>query len=353
MFFSAVVFSAQSADAAQSYRVNAGQSGVKVDEYGVCKEISNVGTKDILIPTKTSAEWSGFLAHLPSGVTVANCQNIMYGVATTMSAGSHHTCVVKTNGNVYCWGDNSKAESSPAYTGGKAIAVSAGYLNSCALLSDGNVDCWGWNQAGKSNDYNGGDAIGVSTGYGSTCVIKRDYTMTCWGDSLEYSQLPTVNVVSIPHVIVNDKCAVTSSNAGKCGGYLATGIFNPNVSNTGVVSAADGDFFVCWLDTSRNVACQKPSGWSLANYTSGDAIGIGASAYAVCALRTNGNVYCWKVSGFNDSSISTGYSSGNAIAVSVAAWHACALTSSGNVYCWGTNSFGQANSYTNGDVRIP
>jgi hypothetical protein len=45
------------------------------------------------------------------------------------------------------------------YTGGDAIGVAAGGSHTCVLKSNGNVDCYGNNDPMvKSNDYTGGDA---------------------------------------------------------------------------------------------------------------------------------------------------------------------------------------------------
>ena len=48
-------------------------SEMDIDEWSVCKKITNVGGPAIFIGTNTSAEWASFLANLPSGVTQDDC----------------------------------------------------------------------------------------------------------------------------------------------------------------------------------------------------------------------------------------------------------------------------------------
>jgi hypothetical protein len=49
------------------------------------------------------------------------------GAFTEVSAGAYHTCAVRTDGTLTCWGDNAAGQASPA--GGTFIQVSAGTLS--------------------------------------------------------------------------------------------------------------------------------------------------------------------------------------------------------------------------------
>ena len=54
------------------YRVNSGETK-KIDEHGICKEVTNGGSKDIFIPTKTQAEWESFINNAPSEISLSEC----------------------------------------------------------------------------------------------------------------------------------------------------------------------------------------------------------------------------------------------------------------------------------------
>jgi hypothetical protein len=88
--------------------------------------------------------------------------------ATSLGAGSAHTCVVTSAGGtptvVKCWGANGGGAlgngtiSTPSYSPvdvvglSNAIQVTGGGFSSCALLRDASISCWGNNDYGQLGD---------------------------------------------------------------------------------------------------------------------------------------------------------------------------------------------------------
>src|SRR4030042_1500979 len=126
-----------------------------------------------------------------------NCQGL--------SAGDYHTCILKTDGNVDCYGRNDQGQAAD-YMGGDAVGVSVGLGHTCVLKSNGNVDCYGNNLYGETADYMGGDAVGVAAGDDYTCVLKSNGNVDCygnntWGQAADYMGANAVcNACSAPPV---------------------------------------------------------------------------------------------------------------------------------------------------------
>lgn len=83
--------------------------------------------------------------------------------ATSLAAGSEHTCAVLSDGAMHCWGANdrgqlgdgtqaSSAEPVRARIDGLARAATAGDRHTCALLESGEARCWGGNEGGQLGD---------------------------------------------------------------------------------------------------------------------------------------------------------------------------------------------------------
>ena len=80
--------------------------------------------------------------------------------ATMVTAGFEHTCALRANQDVVCWGSNANGQLGVAPTvtpqtsvpitvalpnGAKATSVTAGARHTCALLTTGKIVCWGGN----------------------------------------------------------------------------------------------------------------------------------------------------------------------------------------------------------------
>jgi hypothetical protein len=83
------------------------------------------------------------------------------GGFTQVSAGSFHSCGVRGDGVVQCWGrDPLVATTTKAAATGSFTQVDAGAFHNCARRSDGAVECWGANNEGQAPEVR---APGTST----------------------------------------------------------------------------------------------------------------------------------------------------------------------------------------------
>ena len=96
-----------------------------------------------------------------------------------MSAGFEHTCGVKTDGTLACWGDNSQGRASPPT--GTFTQVTAGlptYLRDPVGRHGGVL---GGRHVGQATPP-GGTFTQVSAGDFHTCGVRTDGTLACWGN---------------------------------------------------------------------------------------------------------------------------------------------------------------------------
>jgi hypothetical protein len=105
---------------------------------------------------------------------------------TQVSAGNFHTCGVKTDGTVVCWGSNPYGAATPL--GGAFTHLSAGDFHNCGLRSDGIIACWGRNAEGQATPP-AGVFTQVSAGGFHSCALELDQSMACWGQ-LAIAQSP-------------------------------------------------------------------------------------------------------------------------------------------------------------------
>src|ERR1051325_2328449 len=93
-----------------------------------------------------------------------------------VSAGEDHSCTVRKDGTVACWGDNAFGQSTPPP--GSFSAVSAGGQHTCGIQANGSRACWGNDDLGQAAPP-AGTFIAVASGFFHSCAIRADGTLAC------------------------------------------------------------------------------------------------------------------------------------------------------------------------------
>ena len=99
---------------------------------------------------------------------------------TVISAGRWHSCGLRADATVTCWGNNAWGQID--VSAGSFSAVAAGERHSCGLRVDATVTCWGRNDDGQT-DAPAGSFSAVAAGWGHSCGLRLDATVTCWGNN--------------------------------------------------------------------------------------------------------------------------------------------------------------------------
>jgi hypothetical protein len=139
----------------------------------------------------------------------------------SISAGYDHTCGVKSDGTVACWGRNTFGQATPPI--GSFTQVGAGDGYTCGLKSDATLACWGDNASGQATPPIGSFSQ-VSAGFPHTCGMRSDGTGVCWGLNI-YGQAPSqvsISPADLPAVGVGSMPPALSGAGGLGGPYTFT-----------------------------------------------------------------------------------------------------------------------------------
>ena len=172
------------------------------------------------------------------------------GSFTQVSAGDWHTCGVKINGTLACWGHNVYGQATPP--AGEFTQVGTGAYYSCGIKSDGTVACWGNNDYGQATPPTG-TFTQVSAGGYHACGIKSDGAIVCWGNNDSGQIMPPAGTFTQISNGGAHTCGITSDGGLTCWGYNDYGqsprisISPPSLPNGGeglaysqILTASDG-----------------------------------------------------------------------------------------------------------------
>ena len=264
------------------------------------------------------------------------------GVATTqppagefvsVSAGSAHTCGVRGDGSVACWGSNEDGQVTPP-TGGFA-SVSAGYYHTCGVGRDGSVACWGLNRHGRATPP-AGEFASVSAGGNHTCGVRRDGSASCWGSNGHGQVTPPAGEFVSVSAGSAHTCGVGRDGSVACWGWNEDGQVTPPAGEFASVSA--GWAHTCAVKRDGSVACWGNDNWGQKTPPAGEFASVSAGGGHTCGVRQDGSVACWGSNGHGRATPPAG----EFASVSAGNLHTCGVRRDGSVACWGDDEYGQA-----------
>jgi alpha-tubulin suppressor-like RCC1 family protein len=289
-------------------------------------------------------------------------------IATSLSVGSYHGCVVLNSGQISCWGrggggqlgnGETSNQASPVLTktlGPSVSSISAGGDHSCALLGNGSVACWGAGRVGdgRANGSSvpvlvssfgaGRTAVQISSGNQGSCAILDNGSVSCWGygDNLGNG---FVSFVPSPTLTGDLGAGRTAVDLSLGGGHSCAVLDNGSVSCWGV------NLYGQLGDATMGTGDPKPS--LTGSFGAGrTAVSVTTGIDHSCALLDNGSVSCWgqneygqlgtgdRVAMSSPTLIAPFDSGRTAVDVSAGRSHTCALLDNGQVSCWGQGSLG-------------
>jgi alpha-tubulin suppressor-like RCC1 family protein len=219
---------------------------------------------------------------------------------TDVAAGGNHSCAVRSDGTVWCWGYNGYGQigdgtttdrySPVAVTGiSTAAQMAASEIHTCVRLVDNTLRCWGYNGNGQLGDGSTTNrttpvtvsgistATRVSAFYRSTCAVLADQSVQCWGDNGNYqlgdgTTLDRATPATVLYLTSADAvCGVTPGAPtaevcdgvdNDCNGFvddIAPASCSPGACGTGHLGCS-GTSTTCVVDTlSPNGTVCRPS----------------------------------------------------------------------------------------------
>jgi len=254
------------------------------------------------------------------------------GEFQAISAGDSHACGLRGDSTISCWGDNHQGQSDAP--DGEFQAVSAGGLHSCGLHTGGTVACWGQNEFGQS-DAPGGAFRSVSAGFSHTCGVRSDFKIQCWGDREHGQSDPPEGDFSEVGAGAYHTCGVRSDSTVTCWGMNSARQANAPSGRFDAVSA--GWAHTCGLRVDGTARCWGNRS-EATNALSGTFTAISAGSWHSCGLRVDGTIVCWG-SPIHDKARPP---EGTLSALGTGRRHNCAVLTPGEAVCWGSNTYGQS-----------
>jgi len=287
-----------------------------------------------------------------------------------------HACGIQSDHTLWCWGDNEAGKLGNDSTIDSNVpvqaappsadwqAVAPGFVHTCALKQNGTVWCWGRSVSGQlgngSTDVDGSQTpvragsasnhTAVTSGEQHTCALSADETLWCWGNN-------AAGQVGIGSVAIREPVPKQVGGAGDAWISVSAGWYHTcAVKRPGTV--------FCWGEGSSGAAgpnADDEQRVPIAVDSATDWVSVAAGDEHTCARKQNGTLWCWGDNpggvlgdGTQDPSETPVQVTGSGwLAVAAGGYHNCAVNVAGEAHCWGNNPYGQIGDGSGVDANWP
>ncbi len=252
----------------------------------------------------------------------------------SVSAGGEHTCGVKLDGSVQCWGSDVAGQATPP--GGVFASVSAGMFHTCGVKTNGFVQCWGRDDYGQSTPP-AGEFASVNAGGEHTCGMMPDGSVQCWGYDGSGQSTPPAGEFASVSAGGEHTCGVKPDGFVQCWGSDGSGQSTPPAGEFASVSA--GLWHTCGVKLDGSVQCWGSDGSGQSTPPAGEFASVSAGHVHTCGVKPDGSVQCW---GWDELFGQSTPPAGEFASVSAGDAHTCGVKLDGSVQCWGGDWEGQS-----------
>lgn len=324
---------------------------------------------------------------------------------THLAASGNHTCVIRYDSRVSCWGLNSGGQLGVGDTHMRntptlidsltdVAQISLGLNHSCALLRNGHVYCWGDNRFGQTTGADvqqlvpvrvelDSNVVKIVAGGNTSCALQNNGALVCWGASIgdlpafaPMTQIPDVVdfAVGFAHV-----CALQISGVVSCwGDHHYQNSRTPASAPISIAGLppirmlAVGVHHTCVLDVQHDVWCWGQNTQGQVNSEPSNSVittperqyrgasHIVAGQDFTCVRQQIGTTVCWgnnrygqlgsdnpSVRFYENTAVNDGF------VISSGGTHSCVLLAGSTARCWGGNDYGQLGDGTTNTSALP
>ncbi|MDX2050758.1 MAG: hypothetical protein SFV15_00085 [Polyangiaceae bacterium] len=270
------------------------------------------------------------------------------GPYTAVSSSGDHTCGIRQDGSLWCWGSNSNGQIGAGFTSqvveqptrvfGEAgwERVSAGLRHTCGIRQ-GDVFCWGYNASGQLGDGSRharlaptlvahGNWQDIAVAESNTCAIDGQGKLYCWG----YASFALFG-----NLLEDGQSTVTTPLQVERSRTFRQVVLSAPVDDS-IYTAA------CALEQAGRIACfgvdpgRAAVGERIQQLDTGvDWVELSFERSSPCARKADGSRWCWN--GFGFKRVPMEWKSEAAHSGT----HFCGVALDGSLWCSGLDDFGQ------------